>query len=251
ADEHPAHDVHVASFLLGRTPVTVACFREFILGSGYRTTAERKGGVERVGEGGTWEFARGVDWEHHTNGRKDRRTDDDRPVVHVSWEDARMFCEWLSRVSGHVYRLPTEAEWERAARGDDYRLYPWGDDRPDSSRGNFNYFVGDTARVGSYPAGASPFGALDLIGNVNEWVADFYDANYYGQGVTSNPTGPAARSQYFGRVIRGGSYQEALKDLRLSNRGTMIGNDTSATDIYSTEYLGEFSPKVGFRCASD
>ncbi|HNB36492.1 MAG TPA: SUMF1/EgtB/PvdO family nonheme iron enzyme [Anaerolineales bacterium] len=224
-DERPDHNVTMKSFWIDKLEVTNGMY-DLCVKAAACDTPQKFNSENRDSYYGNAEFI-------------------DFPVVYVTWLQADTYCKWAGR------RLPTEAEWERAARGDDYRIYPWGDDRPDSSRGNFNYFVGDTARVGSYPAGASPFGALDLIGNVNEWVADFYDANYYGQGVTSNPTGPAARSQYFGRVIRGGSYQEALKDLRLSNRGTMIGNDTSATDIYSTEYLGEFSPKVGFRCASD
>ena len=105
--------------------------------------------------------------------------------------------------------------------------------------------------MGSFPAGASPFGVLDLAGNVAEWTNDYYDSNYYSQAVTMNPTGPGVRSQFFNRVVRGGTYQDALIEIRLANRASVRGSNLDAADINSADYLGEFSPKIGFRCASD
>ena len=104
------------------------------------------------------------------------------PVVNVSWEDALAYCHWAGR------RLPSEAEWEKAARGTDTWLYPWGDVPADLRKANFNNLVGDTTRVGSYPAGASPYGVLDMAGNVAEWVADWYSDTYYAISIYKKPT---------------------------------------------------------------
>jgi len=179
-DEHPQHDVYLTEFWMGKTPVTYLQYQTFIKITGHRPPQRLK--VNFLPDG----------IENH-------------PVVNISWQDANDFCVWAGEVSRNKIRLPTEAEWEKAARGTDKRIYPWGNQKPNRDLCNYwKIFFGGTTPVGQFsPQGDSSYGCVDMAGNVWEWVSDWYEKTYYQFMSFENPLGPNS-GKY--RVARGGSW---------------------------------------------
>lgn len=166
-DSEPVHTVYLDAYQIGKFEVTVAQYRTFCSATGRR--------MPIIPPKWGWK--------------------DNHPIVNVTWEDASAYCEWAGG------RLPTEAEWEKAARGTDGRAYPWGDKWVNNECGSD---LTSTTPVGNYPAGASPYGCMDMADNAQEWCADWYDSEYYYASPSRNPQGPS-RGKY--RVIRGGSWR--------------------------------------------
>jgi len=152
-DEQPQHTLYLPDYYLAKTPVTNAQYAAFVQVT-YRQPGGWKGGKPPSGK-------------------------EDHPVVNVSWHDAVAYCNWLAEVTGKPYRLPSEAEWEKGARGTDGRIYPWGN-RWDAKRCNTGESGKEgTTPVGAYPEGASPYGLLDMAGNVWEWTRSVYKSYPY------------------------------------------------------------------------
>lgn len=222
--EQPQREIYLSGYWIARFPITQAQFAAFVEETGHVTTAEeQRSSYVWTGTGTGIMKVIGASWRNPTGPthgifavtgpfgaelvrpifEADPPSYTSHPVVQVSWHDAVSFCKWLSDRTGVAFRLPTEAEWEKAARGSDGRIYPWGNRPPTPSHANYNDMVGGTTPVGSYPAGVSPYGAYDMIGNVWEWCYDWYDAAYFKSSPPRDPTGPVEGEL---RVYKGGAY---------------------------------------------
>jgi formylglycine-generating enzyme required for sulfatase activity len=216
SDERPVHTVNLDAFWIDKTEVTVRMYYLCVQAGGCKTPTRTSSAFRSSSYYGNTDF-------------------DNYPVIYVEWSMAKTYCEWADR------RLPTEAEWEKAARGTDGRTYPWGEDI-DCSLANYwgrdGGCIGDTAEVGSYLDGASPYGVLDMAGNVREWVNDRYSDTYYQDSPSSNPSGPNS-GQY--RVMRGGSFRDAYVNAGYAD--TAISANRNYKGLTYSNYF------IGFRCA--
>ncbi len=217
-DERPVHTVELSAFLIDRNPVTKAQFALFLdamgpvspMGETYYEDDDSDASIhQRVG---SWVVEPGL--ENH-------------PVLEVSWVGARDYCAWADK------RLPTEAEWEKAARGSDGRKYPWGDQAPDQIRAQFNQGRAETSPVGLFPEGASPYGVLDMAGNVWEWVSSAYALYPYDASDGRENLEPGSV-----RVTRGGGHDSSAEEIRSTERGGNLSRDPRSGHR-----------NIGFRCA--
>ena len=205
-DEQPQRTIHLDTFSIDRYEVTNHQYQQFVLATGHR----KSGPPSR--------YAKSISKMRGPN----------QPVVYVSWDDANEYCRWKGK------RLPTEAEWEKAMRGTDGRLWPWGNqEKPNGAnwaRVQDGYDV--SARVGAFAMDKSPYGVMDGAGNVMEWVADWYQEAYYRESPDKDPPSPE-----FGtfRVMRGGGYTTTGGDVRITSRSKMVPDFRDET--------------IGFRCA--
>lgn len=205
-DEQPQRTVVLGAFAIDRFEVTNFQYQQFVQATGHRKSGPPSRYAKNMGK------MRGPN----------------QPVVYVSWDDAVAYCRWKGK------RLPTEAEWEKAMRGTDGRLWPWGNvelaNGANWARVQDGYDV--TASVGSFKTDRSPYGVMDGAGNVMEWVQDWYSESYYKDGSDQNPPGPDYGVY---RVLRGGGYTTAGGDIRITSRSKMVPDFRDET--------------IGFRCA--
>jgi iron(II)-dependent oxidoreductase len=204
ANERPVHRVYVDEFAIGRFAVTNQLYQFFIEDTGHEAPT----------------------------GRDDSRFNHpDQPVTSVSWFDATAYCEWLREKTGKRYRLPTEAEWERAARGGlNAALYTWGDEAPQLQPNYSQLWLNGPERVGQRPPNG--FGLHDISENVHEWCSDWFDEQYYVGSPSTNPNGPATGTR---RASRGGSWRHQIKITRVAARSSL------PPEFKYSDY--------GFRCA--
>ncbi len=220
------HQVKVSEFYLCKYAVTVAEFKTFIEESGYQTEAEKENS-SRIWDGKEWKDKEGINWRHGVSGNERLPEEYKHPVLHVSWNDAVVYCDWLSKKSCKTFRLPTEAEWEYACRAKTTTPFYTGENLTTDQAnydGNYPYnnnqkgeYRENTVPVDSFLPNAR--GLYNMHGNVYEWCSDWYGGLYYDEckakGVVENPAGPETGSR---RVLRGGGCRSNARRCRSANR---------------------------------
>ena len=232
-DTKPVHKVYLDGYYIAKYEISIGQFKKFVQATGYKTDAERDG----------WSYVwnenkKGWDTEKYSWQNPGFTQTDNHPVVCISWYDAVKYLNWRSKQEGlnqcynentwvcdfnkNGYRLPTEAEWEKAARGTDGRKYPWGNNDPDCNKVNYSGdnigktgCVNATTSTGSYIAGESPYGIHDMAGNAVEWCNDWYNSDYYSNCPYKNPQGPSKGDYH---VRRGGSWYNTAWFIRCDIR---------------------------------
>ena len=213
-DEYPRHEVHLDDYYIDKYEVTNGRYVTFVKETGHRVPQNPKNPTRNLWQGDT--IAESLA---------------DRPVVNVDWADAEAYCKWAGK------RLPTEAEWEKAAKGNHDWRFPWGNVEPTAKHLNYNqHWIGEKTLmpVGSYEAGKSPYGVYDMAGNVWEWVNDWYDPRFYEKSPNKNPKGPETGTK---RVVRGAGWQNETPTVRIFTR---VDSDPTVRN-----------ESTGFRCARD
>ncbi|MCK5059347.1 MAG: SUMF1/EgtB/PvdO family nonheme iron enzyme, partial [Candidatus Aminicenantes bacterium] len=211
--EKPERTIYLDEFMIGKYPVTNEEYRKFVENGGYDNKEFW------TGEGWQWREEKKISEPLYRHDRK--WNGPNFPVVGVSWYEASAYAKWLSKKTGKEYRLPTEAEWEKAARGTDGRTYPWGEGI-DKNKCNYNANLGRTSPVGIFPEGKSPYGCFDMAGNVWEWCSDWYDEKYYKKSPDNNPEGPATSEN---RELRGGNWISVARYVRAAFRYWLVPSD--------------------------
>ena len=222
--ELPQHKLFLHAHFIGRAPVTVAQFEAFVQATGYQTTAEQYGhGYNLVDN--QWKEVKGAHWRAPHGSENIVRQKSAHPVTLVSWYDALAFCVWVTDVTQCRVYLPSEAEWEQAARGTEGLIYPWGNDKPTAMLCNFDRNVKDTTPVGQYsPQGDSPMGCADMAGNVIEWTRSLWGKDIqtpefgypYSEHRLERENAEAANDVR--RVVRGGAWDDDSEGIRSAHR---------------------------------
>lgn len=219
--EKPVQKIHIDKYYIDKFLVTNKQFQKFVEETQYITDAEKEEyGMVRIGR--RWKKVKDANWKK-PDGLTSIEGKDDHPVTQVSYNDALAYCKWAGK------DLPTEAQWEKSARGPEGNEYPWGNSEPDDTTANFDNLIGSTTPVNSYEKGQSFYGAYDMAGNAYQWCKDWYAT---GERKEKNPTGPDTGKEH---VVKGGSFIEGIESLRSPNR-----------DRYEPNYR---SYLFSFRCA--